>query len=426
MYLEKLKLSGRQVNSLAENGITSFTKSQMRIVKRINSGQNSAIKIHQNKSKKIAYLTGLIHNIGYAQGIVPRGLVIVPTREDVIELTELAENLSSHTDIRILGVASAMDQTDWIERIEEGIDLVIATPGKLYALFQSNLFKFNDLKHFIVDQTDFLFDLNYQGDLMHSYLEIPAKCQSIYFSQHFFSKAKEWLDGNYEFLDYYSFDEEIDIVEKNWIPQHFYPTPNNHTKVRVLKSLIEDLAPNQKMVILTRSSSAALLVSQYLERNTVGSYGFLHPKHKDNKNQYDTEQFENNMLQIVITPLALLPTVNMTNVHSLLCFDMFLDIDDILNYAEQGERSEDCINIHFGTEEEQESWQNIAPKIGLSFDVQELPEGTLVDEKKLSIIESENLEKAQIFSKGNSLKPKERKFAGPKNTRKVTKFKKKR
>lgn len=424
MYLEKLKLSHRQINSLNQFGINDFTKSQMKIVKRINSGQNSAIRSQLEYDKQIAYLTGIIHNVGYKNGDVPRALILVPTTKMVEELLEIFSQLTEHTDIRFLGVASGLDQTDWIERIVDGIDVVIATPGKLFALFQSNLFKFNDLRHLIVDHLDYQFDLNYQGELQHIINELPTKCQSVYFSQHIFTKSKEWLEDNYDYMDSYRFDDELEKIDVEIVPQTFYMTPNNHTKVRLLKNIMENIKPTDKLIIVTRSTSAAILVSQYLERNAVGSFGFLHPKHKDNKNEYDTEQFEKNQLNVLITPLTMLADLNKENLNILLCFDMFLTLDDMVKYSLTDNRPEESVNIHFGTEEEKENWLELSDAINLNFKDTELPEGTLVDEKKQSIIEEENLVKTQIFSKGNSLKPKQKKFAGPKNTRKVTKFKK--
>ncbi|MCT4664556.1 MAG: DEAD/DEAH box helicase [Flavobacteriales bacterium] len=427
MQFDKLKIPSRLQTSLIDMGIEEFSKSQAKIHKRVNSGQNSAVRTQLNLDKKIAYLTSICRQLSHAQGNVPRALLVVPDREVVIELGQMFQEISAHTDIRTMLFAPKMDQIEWIEKVEEGFDFAIATPGKLFALFQSNLFKFNDIKLFVVDDLDYLFDLNLQGELQHLVNELPSKCHSVYFSELYFDKTKEWLENNYYYLDYYHFEETLELNHPIIESQYFYTTPNNQTKVRMLKNQIEQLDPSEKMVVVCRSNSSVLLVNQYLERNTVGAFGFLHPNDKVNKNEHDLEQFEHNLLNLLIVPLSMLSELPMNKIDQLVCFESFLKWSHFTAFNNIQDRHPESKSSYYGTEEENQAWAEMLSQVELSIQQIELPEGVLVDEKKMSIIEDEREAKAQLFSKGNTQQAERgKRLAGVNKGRKVTKFKKKR
>lgn len=427
MYLEKLKFNKRILQSITDAGIEDFTKDQLKIVKRFNSGQNCAIRTQLDIEKEDAYLTGLVYKLSHAQGHVARALVLVPNKESVVRLQERFEELSAHTDLRSIELASGLDQTGIVDRLESGFDIIFATPGKVWNIFMSNLIKFNDLKYFIVDHVDQQFDQNYQGELNHILMEVPVKCQHVFFSEQLFEKPMTWITENMEFVDFYRMDNHLQKIEEPLIDSVFFGTENNHTKVRLIKNLVQKLDPTEKMLVYTRSSSAATLLSQYLEKNTIGSFGIVHNNQSDEKNEHDVEQFNNGMFNLLICPQQFMHEVDLSTTHQIVHFDMPLKVDNVIKHSALKNRLENALTYHFATEEETESWQELSQLIGMDFITMEVPKDCLVDEKKLSIIQEKREQKAQLFSKGNTMLDKKmQRHAGPQNTRKLEKVRKSR
>lgn len=425
MYLEKLKFNKRQLQSIYDAGIEDFTKDQMKIVKRFNSGQNSAIRTQLDIEKEDAYLSGLVYKLSHAQGHVARAMVLVPNKESVVRLSERFKELSAHTDLETMELASGLDQTGIVERLEARFDVVFGTPGKVWNIFMSNLIKFNDLKHFIVDSVDQQFDQNYQGELNHILMEVPVKCQHLFFSEQFFEKPMTWISDNVEYFDIYRMDNHLSPSEEEKVENVLFETPNNHTKVRLVKNLVHKLEPTDKMLVYTRSSSAATLLSQYLEKNTVGSFGLVHNNQSEEKNEHDIEQFNKGMFNLLICPHQFIHEVDLKTTNQLVNFDMPLKVTDVLTYSLKENRSEQAITFNFVTEEETENWLELGEIIAMEFARQEVPKDALVDEKKLSIIAQKREEKAQLYSKGNTMIDKKaQRHAGPQNTRKLDKVRK--
>lgn len=427
MYLEKLKFNKRQFQSIYDAGIEDFTKDQMKIVKRFNSGQNSAIRTQLDIEKEDAYLCGLIYKLSHAQGHVARALVLVPNKESVTRLSERFQELSAHTDLECIELASGLDQTGLVERLEARVDVVFGTPGKVWNIFMSNLIKFNDLKHFVIDCVDQQFDQNYQGELNHILLEVPVKCQHLFFSEQFYEKPMTWIDDNVQYFDLYRMDNHLVPTEKELVENILFETPNNHTKVRLIKNLVQKLEPTDKMLVYTRSSSAATLLSQYLEKNTIGSFGLVHNNQSDEKNEHDIEQFNKGMFNLVICPHQFIHEIDLETTNQLVNFDMPLKVTDALHYSLKENRIENGMTINFVTEEETVNWLELGEMVHMKFATKEVPTDALVDEKKLSIIHQKREEKAQLYSKGNTmLDKKAQRHAGPQNTRKLEKVRKSR
>jgi len=427
MYLEKLKFNKRQLQSIYDAGIEDITKDQMKIVKRFNSGQNCAIRTQLNTAKEDAYLSGLVYKLSHAQGHVARAMVLVPNKESVVRLSNRFQQLSAHTDLETMELASGLDQTGIVERLEARFDIIFGTPGKVWNVFMSNLIKFNDLKHFVVDSVDQQFDQNYQGELNHILMEIPVKCQHLFFSEQFYEKPMTWISDNVEFFDIFRMDNHLTTIEDTLTENILFETPNNHTKVRLIKNLVHKLEPTDKMLVYTRSSSAASLLAQYLEKNTIGGFGLAHNNQSEEKNEHDLEQFNKGMFNLLICPHQFINEVDLTTTHQFVNFDMPLRVTDAIKFSKVSNRIEHGITFNFVTEEELVSWVELGEMVEMTFEIKDVPSDALVDEKKLSIIQHKREEKAQLYSKGNTmLDKKAQRHAGPQNTRKLEKVRKSR
>jgi len=125
-------------------------------------------KIHKDKSKQTS------NNI--------KCLVMVPTRELAIQLTEVFQELSKHTKVVCSCVFGGVDQAPQIERLEKGVDVLISTPGRMFDLVSQGFIRISYIDTLVLDEADHMLDLGFIKDITDLIKHIPADRQTLFFS----------------------------------------------------------------------------------------------------------------------------------------------------------------------------------------------------------------------------------------------------
>ena len=115
----------------------------------------------------------------------PRAVVIAPTRELALQITDDAEGLSHYTDISTVAVFGGMDWEKQARRLEDPIDLLVATPGRLMDYCKRGLLSLNHIQVLVVDEADRMFDMGFIQDIKWIVGQCPADRQTLMFSATF-------------------------------------------------------------------------------------------------------------------------------------------------------------------------------------------------------------------------------------------------
>ncbi len=133
-----LKLNKQLVTAVEELGFTEPTGIQLKCIPLILGGQ-AVIGIAQTGTgKTAAYMLPLLLKVKYQQGTDPRALILVPTKELVVQVTSQAKALSKHTDLRVAGIYGGVGPQGQIAEIKKGVDILVATPGRLMEIYLHN------------------------------------------------------------------------------------------------------------------------------------------------------------------------------------------------------------------------------------------------------------------------------------------------
>ena len=128
-------LNRQILNAIEEKGYLQPTPIQQKAIPSILSGQDVMGIAQTGTGKTAAYVLPLIMKIKFAQGNDPRALILVPTRELAIQVKENVDQYSKYTDLRNLAIYGGTGTKPQIEALEKGIDILIATPGRLLDLY---------------------------------------------------------------------------------------------------------------------------------------------------------------------------------------------------------------------------------------------------------------------------------------------------
>ncbi|WP_159801256.1 DEAD/DEAH box helicase [Flavobacterium sp. MK4S-17] len=154
MFLKKINAGLSQ--SLAEGGLTEPTEVQKETFGTIKSGADCVIAAPEGEGKTTAIVITVIQKLEKAFQQSPRALVIVEDKAKVLEMQQLFTDYGRHTDLRVYGVYEQGDIDYDKNQISAGIDVLIGTPGRLNDMFGSAGYDVNQLKMFIVDDTETL------------------------------------------------------------------------------------------------------------------------------------------------------------------------------------------------------------------------------------------------------------------------------
>lgn len=299
MKFQDLNLNTPLLNALNDMGFTHPTPIQQRAFPIIMSG-NDVVGISQTGTgKTIAYLLPLLRQLKYAEVKHPRVLILVPTRELVLQVVEELNKLTTYMSIRVDGVYGGTNIKTQSARIYQGVDILVATPGRLYDLVMMGTLRMKSIQKLVIDEVDEMLGLGFRPQLL-SILEIlPEKRQNLMFSatladdveeiiRNFFY-APHWVDVNYQ------------GTPLTQIHQLAYHVPNFATKFNLLSLLLEDDETLDKVLVFAPSKKMADKLFNKLHIKFPEQVDVIHSNKSQNQRINTLYDFKNGHIRVLIS-----------------------------------------------------------------------------------------------------------------------------
>lgn len=187
------KINPNLLKALIENGLTDANEMQQETFSTIKSGANAVIQSAEGTGKTTTIVLNVIQKLEKTLDESTRALIIVETKEKVIEMEELFLKLGTYTDLSILGVHDKGD-IDYDKNIVSlGLDILIGTPNKINAMFSSAGFNSNTIKLLVVDDADVLFR-NRMDAVVHRLSNSIEKTQRLFFCSQITERVETLAD----------------------------------------------------------------------------------------------------------------------------------------------------------------------------------------------------------------------------------------
>jgi superfamily II DNA/RNA helicase len=177
-------------------GYTDATPVQEQVIPHILSGKDIIASAQTGTGKTAAFLLPLIHKIissNHNRDSIT-SLVIVPTRELAIQISQHLEGFSYFAGISSIAVYGGGDGNAFIQEkkaLSSGADIVVCTPGKMMSHIKMGYVKLHDLKYLVLDEADRMLDMGFYDDIMFVIKHLPAKRQNLLFSATMPHKIRE-------------------------------------------------------------------------------------------------------------------------------------------------------------------------------------------------------------------------------------------
>lgn len=179
--------------ALVEHNLLEPNEMQRETFSTIKSGADAVIQSPEGSGKTTTIVLNVIQRLEKTIGESTRALILVETKERVMEMEELFLKFGTYTDLSILGVHEKGDIDYDKNIISMGLDVLIGTPSKINAMFSSAGFNINTIKMFVVDDADILFRLRHDAIVQRLLMSIE-KTQRLFFCSQITERVETLAD----------------------------------------------------------------------------------------------------------------------------------------------------------------------------------------------------------------------------------------
>jgi len=182
MTFEDLNIKRPVLNALSDMGLVTPTTIQERAFSVVMSGCDVIGIAQTGTGKTLAYLLPCLRQWTFTKDTAPQILILVPTRELVVQVVEQVKKLSAYMSVRVEGVYGGGNINTQSAQIEAGLDVLVATPGRLIDFLLRGTLKTKSIKHLVIDEVDEMLTLGFRPQLTTILDLLPKKRQNLMFS----------------------------------------------------------------------------------------------------------------------------------------------------------------------------------------------------------------------------------------------------
>lgn len=187
MLFEDLSLSKSILKAVFEEGYERATPIQEQAIPIILKGQDLIGCAQTGTGKTAAFAIPIIHQLHRIVGSSKkektiRTLVVTPTRELAVQIGESFDTYGKYTNLRQLTVFGGVSQVSQVDQLKKGVDILIATPGRLLDLHKQGFVNFDHMHHLVLDEADQMLDMGFINDVKKIIKLTPSNRQTLLFS----------------------------------------------------------------------------------------------------------------------------------------------------------------------------------------------------------------------------------------------------
>lgn len=267
MSFSSLGLSEQLVRATADQGYETPSPIQAKAIPAVLSGRDVMAAAQTGTGKTAGFTLPLLQRLAETPrtGKGPRVLILAPTRELAAQVHDSVALYSRYMPTKSAVVFGGVKINPQMMKLRKGLDVLVATPGRLMDLYQQNAVRFNEVEILVLDEADRMLDMGFIRDIRKILALLPAKRQNLLFSATFSNEIRTLAEG---LLDN---PVQVEVAARNTaaesIKQSVYPVDQSQ-KTALLSKLVRDNGWEQ-VLVFTRTKHGANRLTQKLERDGI-------------------------------------------------------------------------------------------------------------------------------------------------------------
>ncbi|MEO6232299.1 MAG: DEAD/DEAH box helicase [Ferruginibacter sp.] len=403
---DDLNLNTPLLTALDELGYTNPTTIQHRVFPVVMSGKDVCGIAQTGTGKTFAYLLPCLRQWKFSKDKAPQILIIVPTRELVAQVVEAVKELTPYMSLIVTGVYGGANINTQKLEVEKGVDVLVATPGRLYDLALNGAFKTKMIKRLVIDEIDEMLNLGFRTQLKNILDLLPQKRQNLLFSATI-TEDVEALIATY-FNDPVRVEAAPTGTPLENIIQTAYEVPNFYTKVNLLQLLLGQDETMTKVLVFAATKKLADELYEQLEEKFPGTAGVIHSNKEQNHRFNTVKQFKEGNYRFIIATDIVARGIDIAEVTHVINFDTpEVPENYIHRIGRTGRADRKGIAITFITEKEKPLQEAIETLMQFQIPILPLPENLTISD----VLTEDEIPK--VFMKIIQLKAPAKEESGP-------------
>ncbi|MBC7886304.1 MAG: DEAD/DEAH box helicase [Ferruginibacter sp.] len=406
MTFDDLNLNTPLLTALDELGYTNPTTIQQKVYSIVMSGKDVCGIAQTGTGKTFAYLLPCLRQWKFTKDKAPQVLILVPTRELVAQVVEAVKALTPYMSVVVTGVYGGVNINTQKAEVEKGVDILVATPGRLYDLAMNGAFRTKMIKKLVIDEVDEMLNLGFRTQLKNILDLLPARRQNLLFSATMTDEVEALMDT------YFNDPVRVEAAPTGTplenIVQTGYEVPNFYTKVNLLELLLTEDETMTKVLVFAATKQLADQLYGQLETKFPGTAGVIHSNKEQNHRFNTVKQFQEGNYRFIIATDIVARGIDIAEVTHVINFDMpEVPENYIHRIGRTGRADKKGIAITFITEKEKPLQTAVETLMKYQVTILPLPANLVISD----VLTEE--EKPKVFMKIIQLKAPKKEDVGP-------------
>ena len=317
---EQFNLPKSVQKAIDELGFKTPTPIQEKSFSVIMSGRDMMGIAQTGTGKTFAYLLPLLKLYKFTPTNTPKIVVLVPTRELVVQVVEEVEKLTKYMSVKTLGIYGGVNINTQKKAVYEGVDILVGTPGRTMDLALDAVVRFDETQKLVIDEFDEMLNLGFRTQLTALLAMMKTKRQNILFSATMTDEVDAVLN------DFFDYPEEVTLSASGTplenIKQITYNVPNFNTKVNLLKHLLATNEDMSRVLVFVNNKKISDLLHDRIEEDFEGQFGVIHSNKSQNYRLSTMAEFQEGNLRGLITTDIMARGLDISNITHVVNFEM--------------------------------------------------------------------------------------------------------
>ncbi len=330
MSFSKLGLSDPILKAVSEAGYSKPTDIQKQAIPIILSGRDLIAAAQTGTGKTASFVLPMLQKLDSTEGELRsksiRALILTPTRELAVQVEANVAQYAKYLNLSSLAVYGGVDSEAQKESLEEGIDILVATPGRLLDMAYQRALYFDDLEILVLDEADRMLDMGFIDDLNKIIDRLPSERQSLLFSATLTDDIRYLADTVYDDA------AEISIApNKKTTPKinQWLITVDKDNKSALLSHLINDQQWDQALIFVEKKHSSAKLVEQLGKRGITADS--IHSGRSQAVREQILEDFKSGKLKFLVATGIAARGIDIDDLSRVVNYDLPYPAEDYIH-----------------------------------------------------------------------------------------------
>ncbi|MFK7001267.1 DEAD/DEAH box helicase [Flavobacterium oreochromis] len=300
MTFEQFSFHRNIVESIKEATYTKPTEIQQKAMPIILEGEDLVGCAQTGTGKTAAFAIPILNYLIPIVGSIKkrkyiRTVVLAPTRELALQIEESFNKYGKYTNCTTLTIYGGVSQTSQVEKLKEGIDILVATPGRFLDLNKQGVIDINHLHHLVIDEADLMLDMGFINDVRKITKIAPENRQTLLFSATMPIEIREIAE---EFLKKPKYVEVKSTISNSQnITQSVYFVEKSEKKQLLLRVIKQQELVNTILFVRTKQGAENLV--EFLQKNQLNCDA-LHGDKSQSARQKVLEDFKNKTIDLLV------------------------------------------------------------------------------------------------------------------------------